>query len=87
MHVREWSLGCEISIDEMIVLIKLIFSLIKIWINAKLIRDRIKIFSFCNVKNGYLYAFLVYDGTQQHLQIVGSKTINIMVTLASKLPV
>jgi hypothetical protein len=52
-----------------------------------LIRNRMKIFSLCNVKNGYFYAFLVYDGTQQHLQIIGSKTINIIITLASKLPV
>jgi hypothetical protein len=67
------------------VLIKSVFSLIKIRINAKLIRNGVKIFSFCDVKNGYLYAFLVYDGTQQHLQIVGLKTMNMVVTLASKL--
>jgi hypothetical protein len=78
-------MGCEISIDEMMVLTKSVFSPIKIWINTKLIHDGIKIFSFCNVKNEYFYAFLMYDGTQQHLQIVGSKTMNIIVTLASKL--
>jgi hypothetical protein len=58
--MSEWSLGHEISIDEMIVLTKSVFSPIKIWINA----------------------------TQQYLQIVGSKTMNVVVvTLASKLPV
>jgi hypothetical protein len=83
--MSEWSLDCEISTDEMIVLTKLVFFLIKIQINTKLICDGMKIFFLCNVKNGYFYAFLVYDGTQQHLQIVGSKTMNVIVTLASKL--
>jgi hypothetical protein len=69
------------------VLTKLIFFSIKIQINTKLICDGMKIFSLCNVKNGYFYVFLVYDGTQQHLQIVGLKTINVIVTLVSKLPV
>jgi hypothetical protein len=50
------------SIIHAWVLTKLIFSLIKIQINAKLICDGVKIFSFCEAKNGYLYAFLVYDG-------------------------
>jgi hypothetical protein len=85
--MSEWSLDREISIDKMMVLIKSVFSPIKIRINAKLICDGVKIFSFCDAKNRYLYAFLVYDGTQQHLQIVGSKTMNVVVTLASKLPV
>jgi hypothetical protein len=71
----------------MIVLIKSIFFLIKIQINTKLIYNSIKIFFFCNVKNSYFYAFLVYDGIQQHLQIFGSKTMNIKITLISKLPV
>jgi hypothetical protein len=69
-YMSEWSLGREISIDEMMVLTKSVFSPIKIRINAKLIRDGVKIFSLCDAKNGYLYAFLVYDGTQQHLQIL-----------------
>jgi hypothetical protein len=85
--MSKWSLGCEISIDKMIVLTKSIFSPIKIRINAKLICNGVKIFSLCDAKNGYLYAFLVYDDTQQHLQIVGSKTMNVIVTLASKLSV
>jgi hypothetical protein len=68
--MSEWSLGCEISINEMIILTKLVFSPIKIQINAKLICDGMKIFSICNAKNGYLYAFLIYNGTQQHLQIL-----------------
>jgi hypothetical protein len=86
-YMSEWFLGREISINKMILLTKLVFSLIKIWINAKLIHDGLKIFSLCDAKNGYLYAFLVYDGIQQHLQIVGSKTMNMIVTLASKLPI
>jgi hypothetical protein len=69
------------------VLTKSIFSPIKIWIITKLIYDGMKIFSLCNAKNKYFYAFLVYDGTQQHLQIVGLKTMNVIVTLTSKLTV
>jgi hypothetical protein len=83
--MSEWFWGCEISIDEIMVLTKSVFSSIKIQINAKLICDGVKIFFFCDAKNGYLYAFLVYDGIQQHLQIVSSKTINMVVILASKL--
>jgi hypothetical protein len=54
----------------MMILTKLVFSPIKIQINTKLIYDGVKIFSLCNAKNGYLYAFLMYDGIQQHLQIL-----------------
>jgi hypothetical protein len=83
--MSEWSLGREISIDKIMILTKSVFFPIKIWVNAKLIHDGIKIFSLYDAKNKYFYVFLVYDGTQQHLQIVGSKTINVVVTLASKL--
>jgi hypothetical protein len=69
-YIFEWSLSYEISIDKMMVLTKSVFSPIKIRINAKLICDGVKIFSLCDAKNGYLYAFLVYNGTQQHLQIL-----------------
>jgi hypothetical protein len=71
--MSKWFLGCEISIDKMMVLTKLIFFLIKIWINTKLIHDGVKIFFFCNVKNRYLYTFLVYSDTQQYLQILLTK--------------
>jgi hypothetical protein len=60
--MSEWFLGCEISINKIMVLTKLVFSPIKIRINTKLICDRIKIFSLCDAKNEYLYAFLMYDG-------------------------
>jgi hypothetical protein len=43
--------GREISIDEMMVLTKSIFSPIKIRINAKLICDGMKILFLCDAKN------------------------------------
>jgi hypothetical protein len=83
--MSKWFLSRKISINKIMVLIKLIFFLIKIRINTKLIYIGMKIFFFCDAKNGHFKMFLVYDGIQQHLQIVSLKTMNVVVTLASKL--
>jgi hypothetical protein len=56
--MSEWFLDCKISINKMMVLTKLIFSPIKIWINVKLIRDGVKFSPFIMQKMGISMCFL-----------------------------
>jgi hypothetical protein len=61
------------------------FSKCKIRNPKKPIRDGIKIEVLCNSQTGYLYTFHVHTSSNQDFLQVGSKTMNVIVTLVSQL--
>lgn len=74
------------SIDEMMVKTKSKFTKCKIRNPKKPIRDGIKIEALCDSRTGYLYTFHVHTSSNQDLVQVGSKTMNVVVTLVNQLP-
>jgi hypothetical protein len=74
------------SIDEIIIKTKSKFTKCKIRNPKKLIRNRIKIKALCDSRTRYFYTFHVHTSSNENLLQVGSKTMNVMVTLVSQLP-
>jgi hypothetical protein len=73
------------NIDKMIIKTKSKFTKCKIRNLKKLIRDGIKIKALCDSQIGYLYTFHVHTFSNKDFLQVGSKKINVVVTLVSQL--
>jgi hypothetical protein len=73
------------SIDKIMIKTKSKFTKCKIRNPKKLIRNGIKIEALCDSRTGYFYTFHIHIFSNEDLLQVGSKTINIMVTLVSQL--
>jgi superfamily II DNA helicase RecQ len=74
------------SIDEMMIKTKSKFTKCKIYNLKKPIRDGIKIEALCDSLTGYFHTFHVHMSSNENLLQVGSKTMNVVVTLVSQLP-
>jgi hypothetical protein len=73
------------SINEIIIKIKSKFTKCKIRNPKKPIHNGIKIEVLCNSRTGYFYTFHVHTSSNEDLLQVGSKTMNVLVTLISQL--
>jgi hypothetical protein len=82
---EQFHLPRMISIDEMMIKTKFKFMKCKIRNPKKLIRDRIKIKALCDSRTGYFYTFHIHTSSNKDLLQVGSKTMNVVVTLISQL--
>jgi hypothetical protein len=74
------------NIDEMMIKTKSKFTKCKIRNPKKPIRDGIKIEALCDSRTGYLYTFHVHTSSNEDFLQVGSKTMNVVVTLVSQFP-
>jgi hypothetical protein len=82
---KQFHLLRMMSINEIMIKIKSKFTKYKICNLKKPIRDGIKIEALCDSRTGYLYTFHVHTSSNKNLLQVGSKIINVVVTLVSQL--
>ena len=76
----------DMSIDEMMVKTKSKYNKCKIRNPQKPIRDGVKIEAMCDPRTGYVYTFHVHTTANADVLQVGSKTMNVVATLAAQLP-
>ena len=82
----EFLLGRDVSMDEMMVKSKSKYVSFRVRQPLKPIRDGVKIFAICDATTGYLFTFLVYDGTGVDPLNLSTKTASVVASLVNRLP-